>query len=65
MTNLRRELVEGENLLLTCIVTNLGEHTVIWSKIMDGKKKLLTIDKHTVAPDTRISVLHDEGMYLV
>ena len=55
-----REYVEGDDILLTCVVLNLGSHTVFWEK-HDTDKKLLTVNKMRLTQDSRIEVMHDEG----
>lgn len=61
LTNLRRELRRGEDLLLTCVVRDAAAHSVIWAKVARGLRQILAIDKLRVLQDPRISVLHDEG----
>ena len=47
------------NALLTCVVRNLGSHTLLWKY---GVSKVLTAGNTRITSDTRFSVLHDEGM---
>ncbi|XP_063611681.1 uncharacterized protein LOC134785306, partial [Penaeus indicus] len=61
-TTAPREFREGEDVLLTCVVTNLGNHTVWWSRRENGeRKKILTIADRSITYDDRISVLHDRA----
>lgn len=61
-TTAPREFREGEDVLLTCVVTNLGNHTVWWSRNENGeRKKILTIADRSITYDNRISVLHDRA----
>ena len=56
---------EGEDALVTCVVRNLGENTLLWRK-QDGERrtsKVLTAGPNRVTSDRRFSVMHNEGMY--
>ena len=52
----------GEDGLLTCIVTNQGQNTVIWKKDEKGKagNKILSANDAVISSDKRISVLHED-----
>lgn len=58
-----REFHEGEDVLLTCVVANLGNHTVWWSKHDDTKKTILTVADRSITSDERVSLLHDKGKW--
>ena len=49
---------EGRSILLTCVVRELGNHTLLWKY---GSDKVLTANTVRITHDTRFSVLHDKG----
>ena len=49
---------ENKSVLLTCVVRNLGNHTLIWKY---GTSKILTAGTVRITKDTRFSILHDQG----
>ena len=49
---------EGRSILLTCVVRELGNRTLLWKY---GTQKVLTAGTVRITPDTRFSVLHDKG----
>ncbi|XP_065582217.1 Ig-like and fibronectin type-III domain-containing protein 1 [Artemia franciscana] len=54
---------EGEDALVTCVVRNLGENTLLWRK-QDGERrtsKVLTAGPNRVTSDRRFSVMHNEA----
>ena len=55
-----REYTEGEDILLTCVVLNLGSHTVFWAK-EGSSRRILTVNNIRLTSDTRYSVMHDDG----
>ncbi|KAK8735036.1 hypothetical protein OTU49_005792, partial [Cherax quadricarinatus] len=59
--NAPREFQEGDDILLTCVVAELGNHTVWWSKHEDGKKTILTVADRSITNDDRVSILHDRA----
>lgn len=59
--NAPREFHEGDDMLLTCVVSNLGNHTVWWSKHEDRRKNILTVADTRIVNDDRISILHDRA----
>ncbi|XP_063860088.1 Ig-like and fibronectin type-III domain-containing protein 2 isoform X4 [Scylla paramamosain] len=59
--NAPREFREGDDILLTCVVADLGNHTVWWSKRGNGKKTILTVAERSITSDERVSLLHDRG----
>ncbi|XP_068233331.1 uncharacterized protein [Palaemon carinicauda] len=59
--NAPREFFEGDDMLLTCVVSNLGNHTVWWSKYEDRKKTILTVADSRIVIDDRVSILHDRA----
>ena len=44
--------------MLTCVVRNIGDHTLIWKY----GEKILTAAGSRVTSDDRINVIHDEGL---
>ncbi|XP_069163347.1 Ig-like and fibronectin type-III domain-containing protein 2 [Procambarus clarkii] len=59
--NAPRAFREGEDILLTCVVADLGNHTVWWSKHEDGRKTILTVAERSITNDNRVSILHDRA----
>uniref|UniRef100_A0A0P4VZR4 Ig-like domain-containing protein n=1 Tax=Scylla olivacea TaxID=85551 RepID=A0A0P4VZR4_SCYOL len=59
--NAPREFREGDDILLTCVVADLGNHTVWWSKRGNGKKTILTVAERSITSDERVSLLHDRA----
>ncbi|XP_050727678.1 Ig-like and fibronectin type-III domain-containing protein 1 isoform X2 [Eriocheir sinensis] len=59
--NAPREFREGDDILLTCVVADLGNHTVLWSKRAHGKNTILTAAERTITSDARVSLLHDRA----
>ncbi|XP_064105777.1 Ig-like and fibronectin type-III domain-containing protein 1 isoform X2 [Macrobrachium nipponense] len=57
--NAPREFFEGDDMLLTCVVSNLGNHSVAW--INNAKKSLLAVGDSPIIPDERVSILHDKA----
>lgn len=57
--NAARAFTEGEDALMTCVVTDLGQYTVMWSRLDHNKKTILTIRDMKITTDKRIQVLHD------
>ena len=53
--------VSGSNILLTCVVRDLGNHTLLWKY---GVSKVLTAGTVRITSDSRYSVLHDKGKFL-
>ncbi len=51
-------LTEGKHALLTCVVRNIGDHTLIWK---NARGQVLTAGENRVTTDKRINILHDEG----
>ena len=49
---------EGHTAMLTCVVRNIGSHTLIWKY----GEKILTAAGSRVTSDERINVIHDEGL---
>lgn len=54
---------EGEDTLITCIVNNIGENSVLWKKEDRERhsKRVLTAGAERVTADNRFAVLHDVG----
>lgn len=56
-------VTEGKDALLTCVImVPFGNDTVIWRR---GHNEILAAGKNRVTSDKRISVLHDDGKYLL
>ena len=53
--------MSGSNILLTCVVRDLGNHTLLWKY---GVSKVLTAGTVRITSDSRYSVLHDKGKFL-
>jgi hypothetical protein len=54
---------EGDDALITCVVRDVGENTVVWKK-EDGERhslRVLTAGENRVTADWRFNVLHDTG----
>ena len=50
----------GQSALLTCVVSNQGEHSLTWSRREAGEDTLLTINSEVVAEDReRFGLLHE------
>ena len=60
--------MSGETALLTCVVTNRGDNSLLWKKVSKsrGDDILLTAGTEVISSDQRIDVLHeDEGRVYV
>lgn len=54
---------EGDDALITCVVRDVGDNTVMWKK-EDGdrhSRRVLTAGENRVTADKRFDVLHDAG----
>ena len=53
--------MSGDTALLTCVVTNRGEKTLLWKKLAKnrGEDILLTAGSEVVTSDGRVDVLHE------
>ena len=54
----------GQSALVTCVVTNQGQHSLSWTRLGEGGQEdmLLTVNTEVVTEDTkRVSVLHEAG----
>ena len=58
-------MAAGRDALLTCVVNNLGNHTLLWKKVQDRDgvetMAILTAGAYRVTKDSRVMVLHDSG----
>ncbi|XP_050529397.1 Ig-like and fibronectin type-III domain-containing protein 1 isoform X2 [Daktulosphaira vitifoliae] len=54
---------EGDSALMTCVVRNLGDHTVLWKTENKDRHswKVLTAAESRITADRRFEVLHDIG----
>lgn len=54
---------EGDSALMTCVVRNLGDHTVLWKTENKDRHswKVLTAAESRITADRRFEVLHDKG----
>lgn len=54
---------EGDSALMTCVVRNLGDHTVLWKTENKDRQglKVLTAAESRITADRRFEVLHDKG----
>jgi len=54
---------EGDSALMTCVVRNLGDHTVMWKTENKDRHswKVLTAAESRITADRRFEVLHDKG----
>lgn len=54
---------EDDNALITCVVRDIGNNTVIWKREEQEthRWRILTAGHDRVSPDKRIKILHDEG----
>lgn len=54
---------EGDSALMTCVVRNLGDHTVMWKNENKDRHswKVLTAAESRITADRRFEVLHDKG----
>ena len=50
---------ENRSILLTCVVRNLGNYTLLWKK---GVSTVLTAGAVRISADQRYNVIHDEGL---
>ena len=50
---------ENRSILLTCVVRNLGNYTLLWKK---GTNTVLTAGTVRITADQRYNVIHDEGL---
>ena len=55
--------VEGDDALLTCVVQNQNNLTLMWKRDTVGKvgTKILTANTARITSDKRISVIHEDG----
>jgi len=58
---------EGDDALITCVVRDVGENTVMWKKEDRERhsRRVLTAGENRVTADKRFDVLHDAGESLV
>ena len=58
-------IAPGRDALLTCVADHLGNHTLMWKKVLDADgeqtTELLTAGDYRVSNNSRIVVLHDSG----
>lgn len=56
---------EGDSALMTCVVRNLGDYTVLWKTENKDRHswKVLTAAESRITADRRFEVLHDKGKY--
>lgn len=56
---------EGDDALITCVVKNIGDNSVMWKKEHKDRAsgRVLTAGTTRVTSDKRFSVLHDSGNY--
>lgn len=56
---------EGDDALITCVVSNVGDNTVTWKKEDRERhsRRVLTAGDNRVTGDKRFSVLHDKGQF--
>ncbi|RZF43428.1 hypothetical protein LSTR_LSTR001689 [Laodelphax striatellus] len=54
---------EDDNALITCVVRDVGNNTVIWKREdADTRRwRILTAGHDRVTPDKRVQILHDDG----
>jgi len=55
--------VEGDDALLTCVVRNQGNFTVMWKRAAKEKagNKILTANMERITSDDRLQVMHEDG----
>ena len=55
--------VEGDDALLTCVVQNQQNLTLMWKKSIKDKigTKILTANTARVTGDNRVSIIHEDG----
>ena len=55
--------VEGDDALLTCVVRNQGNFTLMWKKVAKEKagNKILTANMERITSDERLKVMHEDG----
>ena len=55
--------VEGDDALITCVVRNQGNFTLMWKKAAKNKmgNKILTANKERITSDERLRVMHEDG----
>lgn len=60
------QVYEGDDALITCVVSNVGDNTVTWKKEDRERhsRRVLTAGDNRVTGDKRFSVLHDKGQYV-
>ena len=51
---------ENRSILLTCVVRNLGNYTILWKY---GTSTVLTAGTVRLSSDSRYKVIHDEGLF--
>lgn len=58
---------EGDDALITCVVKNIGENSVMWRKEDKERhsRRILTAGTTRVTADKRFAVLHDSGDFFV
>lgn len=56
---------EGDDALITCVVQNIGDNTVMWKKEDRERhsRRVLTAGDSRVTADKRFSVLHEDGKF--
>lgn len=56
---------EGDDALITCVVRDIGDNTVMWKKEDRERhsRRVLTAGESRVTADKRFRVLHDSGEY--
>ena len=55
--------MSGDTALLTCVVSNPGDKTLLWKKVSKnrGEDILLTAGSAVVSSDPRVSLLHEDN----
>eukprot|EP00090_Calanus_glacialis_P031499 TRINITY_DN5209_c0_g1_i1.p1 TRINITY_DN5209_c0_g1~~TRINITY_DN5209_c0_g1_i1.p1 ORF type:complete len:1460 (-),score=250.05 TRINITY_DN5209_c0_g1_i1:454-4833(-) len=55
--------VEGDDALLTCVVRNQANFTLMWKKAAKEKagNKILTANKERITSDERLKIMHEDG----
>lgn len=58
---------EGEDALITCVVKDIGENTVMWKKEDKERhsRRVLTAGSTRVTADKRFAVLHESGRFVL
>lgn len=56
---------EGDDALITCVVRNANNNTLMWKTLERGDKKhstrVLTAGETRLTADKRVDILHDKG----